>query len=328
MMETLRGTCRAAFFAAAAFFFWAAGASAQDYPSRVIRLIVPASPGGGTDILGRLVADGITKQLGQPVIVDFHGGASGMIAANLVKAAPADGYTLLMAYASMLTINQAVFKKISYDPVKDFAAVAFFVDVPNALIVNPSVRANSVAELITLVKSQPGKFNYGSSGTATSTHLAMELLKQMAGLDMVHVPFKGGGPATVALMGDQVQLSFNNLVEVLPQVKAGRVRALAIATAKRAPLLPDLPTVAESGLPGYESTLWYGVLAAAGTPATIVNKLNETIRQTQQMPETKARLATMGATPDYYTPAEFGALIKREGEKWGRVGREAGITPN
>lgn len=311
-----------------AFIFISMHARAQDYPARPIRLVVPAAAGGGTDILGRMVAEGITKHLGQPVIVDFRAGASGMIGADAVLAAPADGYTLLMTYASMLTINHAIFKKISYDPVKDFVPVAYFVDVPNALIVHPSVKANNVAELIALIKSQPGKFNYASSGTATSTHLAMERFAQMAGLQITHVPYKGGGPAMIDLMGGVVQIYFNNLVEVLPQVKAGRVRMLALATPKRSSVVPTVPTVAESGLPGYESTLWYGIVATAGTPAAVIGKLNEAVRLTQQNPEVKARLVTMGADTAYFTPAEFGALIRREVELWGRVVRDAGIAPS
>lgn len=326
-MNMLVRNFRAISFVLGAVCF-AAGAFAQDYPSKPIRLIVPAAAGGGTDVLGRMVGEGIRKLLGQPVIVEFKGGASGMIGADTVLAAPRDGYTLMMTYASMMVINPAIYKKISYDPLKDFVPVAFFVDVPNALVVHPSVRANSVAELIALIKAAPGKFNYASSGTATSTHLAMERFAQMAGLKMTHVPYKGGGPAMIDLMAGVVQLYFNNLVEVLPQVKAGRVRMLAVASTKRSSVVPEIPTVAESGLPGYESTLWYGVTAAAGTPAAVINKLNDAVRQTQQDPEVKARLATMGAETTYYTPAEFEALIKREVELWARVVRAAGITAN
>lgn len=326
MMNTLIPVFRA--LTAAALLCCAAGAIAQDYPSRPIRLIVPASAGGGTDVLARMVGEGIRKQFGQPVVVEFRGGASGMIGADAVLAAPRDGYTLLMTYASMLTINPAIYKKISYDPIKDFVPIAFFVDVPNALVVHPSVPANSVAELIALIRSQPGKFNFASSGTATSTHLAGERFAQMAGLKMTHVPYKGGGPAMIDLMGGVVQLYINNLVEVLPQVKAGRVRMLAIASAKHSSVVPDIPTVAESGLPGFESTLWYGVIAATGTPAAIVSRLNDAVRQTQQDPEVKARLATMGADTTYYTPAEFETLIRHEVELWARVVRDAGITPN
>ncbi len=327
-MKTALATLRTALFAAtAAMSIWTTNVCAQDYPNRPVRMIVPASAGGGTDVLARIMGDGMTKLTGQPVVVEFRGGASGMIGADALLAAPADGYTLLMGYASMFTINHAVFKKISYDPVKDFTPIAYFVEVPNALIVNPNVRANTVSELIQLAKAQPGQLNYASSGNATSTHLAMERFNQMAGLKMVHVPYKGGGPATIDLIAGVVQLSFNNLVEVLPQAKAGKVRMLAIASTRRSSLMPDVPTVSESGLPGYESTLWYGVFGAAGVPAPIVARLNGIVRQIQEMPEVKARLATLGAEPAHFTPADFGALIKREVELWGRVAREAGVTP-
>ena len=321
--------CRNRFLAAAAaaglVLGLAGGASAQDYPNRAIKMVVPAPPGGGTDILGRIVAGGISSALGQPVVVDNRGGASGMIAADAVLKAPADGYTLFMVYSGVLTVNHALFPKISYDPFKDFVPVANFAQVPNVLIVHPSVPVKSVSELIKLAKGNPGKLNYASSGNGVSNHLSMELFKQMADIKMVHVPYKGGAPAMTDLLGGQVQLMFNNLVEVTPHVKAGRVRALAVATADRTPAMPELPTVAESGLPGYETSLWYGVVAAAGIPPAIVSRLNEAIRNLQKQPDVKARLASMGAEPVSMTPAEFGAMIKREGEKWGRVVREAGI---
>jgi tripartite-type tricarboxylate transporter receptor subunit TctC len=325
MVETLLGIFRTVLLAAAAACL-VADASAQTYPNKAIRLVVPVPAGGGTDILGRMVAEGLAKQLGQPVIVDNRGGASGMIGADAVLKAPADGYTLLMVYSAVLTVNQSLFKKITYDPIKDFVPVAIFADVPLALLVHPSVRANSAAELIELAKAQPGILNYAANN-GTMNHLSTELFKQMAGINMVLVPYSGDAPALIDLIGGRVQLMFINLVSSLPHVKAGKLRALAIATAKRSPVLPDLPTVAESGLPGYETTLWYGVVAAAGTPAAIVNKLNDAIRQVQKMPEIKARLATMGADPVYLTPAELGALIKRDADKWGSVVRAAGIEP-
>jgi tripartite-type tricarboxylate transporter receptor subunit TctC len=325
MVETLLGIFRTVLLAAAAACL-VADASAQAYPNKAIRLVVPVPAGGGTDILGRMVAEGLAKQLGQPVIVDNRGGASGMIGADAVLKAPADGYTLLMVYSAVLTVNQSLFKKITYDPIKDFVRVAIFADVPLALLVHPSVRANSAAELIELAKAQPGILNYAANN-GTMNHLSTELFKQMAGINMVLVPYSGDAPALIDLIGGRVQLMFINLVSSLPHVKAGKLRALAIATAKRSPVLPGLPTVAESGLPGYETTLWYGVVAAAGTPAAIVNKLNDAIRQVQQMPEIKARLATMGADPVYLTPAELGALIKRDADKWGSVVRAAGIEP-
>lgn len=317
------------FAAAAALCLWVSAAWAQDYPNKSIRIIVPAAAGGGTDVMARIVADGLTKLLGQSAVVENRAGASGMIGADAVLAAPTDGYTLLMTYTSLMAITPVLFKKeVKYDPLKDFVPVAYFVGVSDALIVNPSVQANSVAELIQLIKAQPGKFNYASSGNGTIQHLAMERFMRMAGgLKMVHVPYKGGGPATIDLMAGVVKLSFNNLVEVIPQAKAGRVRILAVASSERSALMPDVPTVAESGLPGFQSTLWYGVIAAAGTPAAVVTRLNEAVRQIQQMPEVKARLTALGAQLTYYTPAEFGAFIKSQVESYGRAVREVGLQP-
>ena len=302
-------------------------ASAEDYPTKPIKVVVPAPPGGGTDILGRMVADGISKELGQPVIVLNHGGASGMIAADIVVKSPADGYTLFMVYSGIVTVNQALFKHVRYDPVKDFAPIAMFVDVPNVLIVRSSLPVNSVAELIALAKKEPGKLKYATSGNGTSNHLAMELFKQLAGIDMVNIPYKGGAPAMTDMLGGQVDLMFNNTVEVNRHLAGGKIRALAVATSKRTPALPDLPTVAESGVPGYEMRLWYGLVAPAGVPQSIVDKLNKAVRTTQEQPEVKARLATMGAEPVALSPAEMGALIKSDGEKWSGVIQRAGIEP-
>ena len=326
-MTTLMSGFRAAVTALALALALTSGASAQDYPTKPIKIFVPAPAGGGTDILGRMVGEGISKALGQPVVIENRGGGSGMIAADMVLKSPADGYTLFMVYSGVLTVNQALFPNITYDPVKDFAPVAIFADVPNVLIVHNSLPVKSVAELIKLAKSKPGTLNYASSGNGVSNHLAMEQFKQLAGIDMVHVPYKGGAPAMTDLLGGQVQLMFNNLVEVLPHLKSGKIRPLAVGTAKRTPALPDLPTVAESGLPGYEMQLWYGLVAPAGTPPAIVNKLNEVVRKMQEQTQVKARLFTMGADPVSMTPAEFGALIKREGEKWSRVVKQAGIKP-
>lgn len=327
MMENLMGGFRAVATALCLAFAFSSGGFAQDYPTKPINLVVPAPPGGGTDILGRMVAEGISKALGRPVIVHNRGGGSGMIAADMVLKSPADGYTLFMVYSGVLTMNQALFTNIRYDPVRDFAPVAMFADVPQVLIVHSSVPANSVADLIKLAKDKPGKLNYASAAVGGATHLAMEQFKQLAGVDIVHVPYKGGAPAMTDLLGGQVQVMVNNLVEVLPHLKGGKIRALAMATSKRTPALPDLPTVAESGLAGYEMQLWYGLVAPAGTPPAIVAKLNEVVRIMQQQPEVKARLAAMGAYPVAMSPAELSALIKREGEKWTRVVRQAGIKP-
>ncbi len=302
-----------------------AAAMAQDYPTKPIRLIVPAPAGGGTDILGRILGDGLTKRWQQAVVVDNRGGASGMIAGGAAAKSAPDGYTLFMVYSGILTVNPVMFKNIPYDAIKDFAPVAVFADVPNILIVHPSVPVNTVSELIKLAKAQPGKLSYASSGNGVSNHLCMELFKIMAGVDIVHVPYKGGAPAMQDLLGGREQMMFNNLVETLPHVKAGKLRALAVATATRSPAMPELPTVAESGLPGYEVSLWYGVVAPAGVPQAIVEKLNEAVHQMKQTPEVKARLAQLGADPIDYKPAEFGAVIKRKLEKWGKVVKQAGI---
>ena len=313
---------------AGALFGPAPGVWAAEYPSRSIRLLIPTPAGGGTDILARVATEGISKHLGQPVIIENRGGASGMIAAELVATAPPDGYTMLMTYSGVLTVNQSVFKKMAYDPIRDFAPVAAVADVPNILIVNPAVPANTVAELIALARAQPGKLNFASSGNGTSIFLAMELLRQKAGLNMVHILYKGGAPAMADVIAGQVQLMFNNLVEALPQIKAGKVRALGIATASRSPLVPDIPTVAESGLPGYESRLWYGIVAPVNTPAAAGTRMNDAVRATLQAPEVRSRLSAMGADPIPMSPAEFGSLIKRDAELWGRVVREAGIKPD
>jgi len=326
-MATLMSGFRAAAVALGIALALGSGAFAQDYPTKPIKIFVPAPAGGGTDILGRMVGEGISKALGQPVIIENRGGGSGMIAADMVLKSPADGYTLFMVYSGVLTVNQALFPNITYDPVKDFAPVAIFADVPNVLIVHNSLPVKSVAELVKLAKAKPGSLNYASSGNGVSNHLAMEQFKQLAGIDMVHVPYKGGAPAMTDLLGGQVQLMFNNLVEVIPHLKGGKIRALAVATPKRTPVLPDLPTVAESGVPGYEMQLWYGLVAPAGTPPAIVNKLNEVVHKMQEQTQVKAKLYTMGADPVSMSPAEFGALIKREGEKWSRVVKQAGIKP-
>jgi tripartite-type tricarboxylate transporter receptor subunit TctC len=305
----------------------AAGFShAQTYPSKPIRMIVPGPAGGGTDIIARIVGEGLIKQFGQTVIIDNRGGGAGMIGTEAgAKAAP-DGYTLLMAYAGVLTVNPSLFKNMPYDPVKDFAPVAMVAQVPAVLVVHPSLPVHSVAELVRLAKAKPRALNYASSGNGTSGHLCLELLKQMGGVDIVHIPYKGGAPAMADVLGGQVPVICNNLVEVLPQVNAGRLRALGISAASRSSLMPNVPTVAET-YPGFEADTWFGVLAPAGTPAVIVDRLNESIRQIKESPQVKARLAQMGANAIEYTPTQFAAMIKREMEKWRKVVMNAGIRP-
>jgi tripartite-type tricarboxylate transporter receptor subunit TctC len=299
---------------------------AQAWPVKPIRLIVPGPAGGGTDILGRMVAEGLSRQLGQAVIVDNRGGGAGMIGTEVVAKAPADGHTLLMAYAGVLTVNPALFKVMPYDPIKDFAPVAMFARVPAVLVVHPSLPVKSIADLVRLARSKPRALDYASSGNGTSGHLCLELLKQVANIDIVHIPYKGGAPAMADVLGGQVPIICNNLVEILPQVKAGRMRALGISALARSSLLPDVPAIAET-YPGFEADTWFGVIAPAGTPAPIVDRLNESVRQIKETPAVKSRLLQMGAEAIELSPAEFGALIRKEMEKWGRVVASAGIRP-
>ncbi len=242
------------------------------------------------------------------------------------RSAP-DGYTLLQVYSGLLTINPHLIAKMPYDPIKDFDPVAMFVQVPNILVVHPSVPANSVQELIALAKAKPGQLNFASSGVGVVNYMCMELFKTMTGINFVHIPYKGGAPATVDLLGGQVQVMFNNLVELAPHIKAGKLRALAVATPKRIAALPDLPTVAEAGVPGYEVILWYGMVAPAGTPKAIINKLNTEIAKIQKMPDVLERLNRIGAEPIANTPEEMGASIKAEMEIWAKVIKEAGLKP-
>ena len=301
-------------------------ANAQPYPAKIVRMIVPGPAGGGTDIIARIVAEGLSRQYGQTVVVDNRGGGAGMIGTDAVAKSPPDGYTLLMAYAGVLTVNPALFKNMSYDPIRDFTPVAMVAQVPAVLVVHPSLPVHSVAELIRLAKTRPRALNYASSGNGTSGHLCLELLKETGGVDIVHIPYKGGAPAMADVLGGQVPVICNNLVEVLPHVNAGKLRALGISAASRSPLLPNVPTVAET-YPGFEADTWFGVVAPAGTPAAIIDKLNESIRQIKDTPQVKTRLAQMGANAIDYAPAEFAAMIRREMEKWGKVVRGAGIKP-
>jgi tripartite-type tricarboxylate transporter receptor subunit TctC len=301
-------------------------ANAQPYPAKIIRMIVPGPAGGGTDIIARIVAEGLSRQYGQTVVVDNRGGGAGMIGTDAVAKSPPDGYTLLMAYAGVLTVNPALFKTMSYDPIRDFAPVAMVAQVPAVLVVHPSLPVHSVAELVKLAKAKPRALNYASSGNGTSGHLCLELLKQMGGVDIVHIPYKGGAPAMADVLGGQVPVICNNLVEVLPHVNAGKLRALGISAASRSPLLPNVPAIAET-YPGFEADTWFGVVAPAGTPAAIIDKLAGSIRQIKETPLVKTRLAQMGANAIDYTPAEFAAMIRREMEKWSKVVTRAGIKP-
>jgi tripartite-type tricarboxylate transporter receptor subunit TctC len=301
-----------------------AGAQAPAYPTRPIRLVVPFPPGGATDILAREVAKHLTDAWGQSVVVDNRPGAGGNIGSELVAKAAPDGYTLEMGTVGTHAINASLYSKMPYDHVKDFVPVILVAGVPNVLEVNPSVPVNSVQELIAYAKANPNKLNFASSGSGTSIHLSGELFKVMAGVQMTHVPYKGSAPALQDLLGGQVQLMFDNLPPSLPQIKAGKLRALAVTSATRAPALPDVPTVAEAGLPGFEASSWFGVLAPAGTPPDIVTKLNAEIAKWLTSPEAKEKLAGVGANIAGGTPEDFARHIQAETAKWAKVVKESG----
>lgn len=327
MVALNRRVVAAAIAASISLASGAASAQASGYPNKPIRMIVPNPAGGGTDVLGRMLAKSISEQLGQPVVVENRVGASGFVAADALLQAPADGYTVFMVYSGILTVNPSLYKgRIRYDPLKDFAAIAPFAEVPNVLVVNSGVPANSVKELVALAKAQPGKLSYASSGNGVSNHLAMELFKQMAGVHITHIPYKGDAPAITDLLGGQVQVMFANMASINSQLKNPRIRVLATATEKRIAALPELPTVKESGLDGYSMRLWYGLVAKDGTPAEIVAKLNQAAKTALESAEVQARLAGMGASPVLQSPAEFKAMIARETQMWGKVVADAQIV--
>jgi len=314
-----------ALFLALGLTLTCAGASAQNYPSRPIRLVVPYPPGGPLDIMARAIGHKLTEAWSQPVVVDNRAGAGGNIGADLVAKSPADGYTLLMGAVATHAINPTLYGKLPYDPVKDFAPLALVAQVPNILVVNPAVPARSVRELIELARARPGYLNFGSGSTGSTGHLAGELFKTMAGVQMVHIPYKGGAPAMADLLAGQVELMFDNLANALPNVRAGRLRALAVTTLARSPAVPDLPTIAEAGLPGFDLTTWFGLMAPAGTAPEIVAKLNAEIVRALAAKDMRERLEKMGAEPPANnTPERFAAFIRAEAAKYAKVVKDSG----
>ena len=300
---------------------------AQPYPHKPVRLIIPSPPGGGTDILGRVLREGLADTLRQPIVVDNRGGASGRIAAAATAKATPDGHTLLFTYGGVLTTGLPLFGKLPYHPIADFAPVAMMAHVPGVLVAHPSFPARSVADLVKLARSKPGALTHGTSSIGSSSHLNMELFKQMAGLDMLQVSYPGDGPALTALLGGHVLFAFNNVVAAQPHLQSGRLRPIAVATSERVPQLPDVPTVAESGLPGYEGLLFYALVAPARTPAAIVERLNSDVRKIKQTPEVRAQLERLGAIPIDMQPGELAAFLQRELDKWTQVIRKANIKP-
>jgi tripartite-type tricarboxylate transporter receptor subunit TctC len=296
---------------------------AQSYPTRPVRIIVPFAPAGSTDIVARLIGQWLSERLGQQFVIDNRPGGGGNIGTEAVVRAPADGYTLLLVGGSN-AINATLYDKLNFNFIRDIAPVGSVIRFPYVMVVNPSVPAKSVPEFIAYAKTSPGKINYASAGTGTATHLTGELFKMMAGVDMVHVPYRGGGPALTDLLAGQVQVMFPTTVSSIGYIRAGRLRALAVTAATRSDALPDIPTVAEF-VPGYEASNWYGVGAPKATPAEIVEKLNKEVNAALADPNMKARLADLGGTALAGSPADFGKLIADETEKWGKVIRAANI---
>jgi tripartite-type tricarboxylate transporter receptor subunit TctC len=324
-METGRRSEKAR-AAIAALLLSIAGSAPGQYPAHPVRFIVPSAAGGGTDIIARAVSLKLSEALGQQFVVDNRPGAGQMIGIELAAKAPPDGHTILMA-ASTLAINPVMYKKVPYDPLRDFAPVTQAASLPNVLVVHPSLPVNSLAELIAYAKARPGELNFASAGIGTSPQMSIELLKSMAGIDMVHIPYKGTAPGVVDLLAGQVKVMAPNVLTALPHIKSGKLRALAVTSGNRSRALPEIPTVAEAGLAGYDSTQWYGVLAPAGTPREIVARLHGEIVRALRDPEVGKRLEADGAEAVGSSPEEFSAFIRSETEKWAKVARAAGIKP-
>jgi tripartite-type tricarboxylate transporter receptor subunit TctC len=299
-------------------------AEGQTYPSRPVRLIVPFPPGGSNDIVARMVATQLGERLGQQVVIDNRGGAGGVLGTDLAAKSPPDGYTLLLisvAYA----FGPALYKNLPYDPEKAFAPVGILGSGAAALTVHPSLPVNTVRELIALAKAKPGALNYASAGVGSLQHLACALFMIQAGIDVVHVPYKGGGPAMADVIAGQAQIVMPSLIQVVPHIKSGRLRVLGTSGTRRSAVLPDVPTISESGVPGYEAHNWWGILAPAGTPAPVIEKLHKDLTSVLSSRETEKRFETEGAEVVRMTPAEFGRFISAELVKWSRVAREVGI---
>ena len=307
----------------AALVTFATLAHAQNYPARPIRLVVPAPPGGGTDILGRIVAQKLSDTLRQQVIIDNRAGASGMIGSEIVARAGADGHTLLICFTTHVT-NPSLFAKMPYDTVRDFAPVAMVGVIPSVLVLHPSIPSQSVKEFIAYAKERPGKLNYGSAGSGSATHLSRVLFQSMTGTRMVHVPYKGSAPALTDLLAGQVTLMFGNMASAMPHVRGGKLRALAVTSAKRSAAAPELPTIAETALPGYEATSWFALFAPARTPEGIVSKLNAEVNALLKLPDVKERMLGLGADSIALSPRELGAYVETEIVKWDKLIKASG----
>ena len=310
---------------AATFALAAGGAAAQTYPSKPIRIIVPFTPGGSTDILARAIGQKLVESLGQQVLIENRPGAGGSIGAEAAARAAPDGYTLLMGHIGTLAVNPSLYPKLGYDPVKSFAPVAWVARVTNVLVVHPSVPARDVRELVKLAREQPGRLRYGSGGNGSAAHLAVEYFKLATQTDIVHVPYKGTGPAVTDLLGGQVEVMMSGAPALMPHVRAGKLRALGVSNAQRVEPFTDLPTIAETGVSGFEAIQWYGLVAPAGTPEPVIARLNAEVNRALATPELKTRLVAEGAEAAPATPQAFGAFIAAEIERWRPVIQKAGL---
>ena len=311
--------------ALAAVLIFASAAYAADYPVKPIHLIVPFPPGGGNDTVARAIAQQAGPDLGQPLVIDNRPGAGGSVGAELAAKAPPDGYTLFLAGVGSHAVNPNLHRNLPYDAIRDFTPITLIASAPSVLVVNPSLPAKNIAEFTVYARANPGKLNYASNGNGSAAQLAAAMYEWMAGVKMVHVPYKGIAPAMTDLLSGEVQLMFGTIVALVPHVQAGKLRALAVTSKKRSSLLTEVPTLAESGLPEYEAGSWYGILAPAGTPRDIVTRLNGTVVKALRQPEVAQRLLQEGAEPIGSTPEEFGAHIRNEIARVARVVREAGI---
>jgi tripartite-type tricarboxylate transporter receptor subunit TctC len=303
-------------------------ALAQEYPVKPVRFVIAFSPGGPSDILTRLIGTKLAESLGQPFIFDNRPGAGGNVAGEIVAKSPPDGYTLLMGNNSILATNASLYKNMSFDPIRDLAPVALLASQPNILVVHPSVPVRSVKELIAFAKARPGQLNYASSGSGAAAHLAAELFKSMTGVSMVHIPYKGASPALVDVLAGQCQVMFATALSVQPYLQSQRLRPLAVSTAKRSRIMPELPTVAEAGVPGFEATTWHGVVSTGGTPAAVIAKLNAEINRVLKQPDVNTTLTRQGAEVLGGTPQQFAAYIQAEIPKWAKVVKASGARPD
>jgi len=323
----MRGMTRRDFMILAGGLAGAPAAFAQSaYPAKPVRIVTPYPPGGPTEILARLLGAKLQERMGQPFVIESRPGAGGNVGTDYIAKSPGDGYNLLMGASGPLAINVTLYKSLPYDPTKDLAAVVLVASVPLVLVVNAAFPAANLHELMAALKAKPDAYSYASAGNGSPQHLSAELFKFMTGLNMVHVPYKGSGPAINDLIGAQVQIDFESMISILPQIKGGRVRALAVTSKTRSPLLPDVPTLNEAGVPGYESIAWYGVMAPGSTPREIVLKLNHEIGAVLDLPDISTRMAELGSPPVHGSAEDFSAFIRAEIVKWGKVVKASGAT--